>query len=555
MVLPAPSYEGLVVVKQRELTSLTDSNQHVLYFQEQMASRLTINEECEPLLPTVPANVHFSPHSEKDFTLSYIPLNDDKAWRPTRGTSLTKWEHTLLNHLWAIPQIKANKQNYQLVLNCLNVHFHYSKRTGKDSTSALGSTSGTPNLRPNNASRSFSHYVVFTGSKTGIYTKWQDVQTAIQGMTEPMWEGFKDEKQAQLALHSYRISLDARNSSTNRQTADKKSAALSRQLSELKKAKTEEIANLEHEVAYLKFQLALRDQANNPGNLPISSALLNLPGELRAEIAQIATQTEFHRYLFIMDFLAENLRNLPGLQVDMKIIGGMYPYVFPEVSIHFPDFQQVIIACKQFTLRDLISLGVVSKILIEGERVPDQLPELLLDAIYENGLRPDYDPIRITCYSTPPEWRQDTDGRITSMADPATIQFLIHQPKTRDLFFLSEISADKFSQAHGSRYKFSAQDLVRRKAHTMFETLAQCQSYHTLLAEDPPVQVYGEVPSHGIHREGRLLWATRRPTVHCADETEQLAEWYEANDALASASALQTLDGMESDVVSLPLTE
>ncbi|KAK3184728.1 hypothetical protein Dsin_032014 [Dipteronia sinensis] len=464
------------------------------------SSRLTIAEAPETSLPVAPANVHYSPNSDSAFVLPLISGDDSKTWRPTKGTSLNKQEQNLLDHLWAIPQMKAHKQNYQKIMNWLNVYFHYGKKTGKASTSMLGATTCTPNLRPNNASRSFSHYVVFNGDKYGIYTKWSDVETSIQGMEEPMWEGFNDSKRAQLALHSYRISLDVRNSSSNRQVADKKSVTLSRQLSELKKAKSDEIADLEHQVAYLKFQLALRDQANNPGNLPISQALLTLPEELKAEIAQITTQTELQRYMLILDFLAEHLRDIPGLQVDMVTQEGKFHYVFPEATISFPDFTQVEMACKVFNLKDLLELGVVSTILIEGDKIPEDLPQALLDAIQENGLRPDYDPIRITCYSTPLEWLQD-DGGFTTLIAPATIQFLLHQPKTRDPFFVSELSCDKFSQAHGSRYKFTAQDLVRRKAHTMFETLAQCQHYHTLIAEDPPAQVYGETPTN----EGRLL--------------------------------------------------
>ncbi|KAK3184720.1 hypothetical protein Dsin_032006 [Dipteronia sinensis] len=258
------------------------------------SSRLTISEASETSLPVAPAIVFYSPNSDKDFVLPLISGDESKHWRPAKGTSLNKQEQNLLNHLWAIPQTKTHRQNYQRVLNCLNVYFHYAKKTGKASTAALGTSFGTPNLRPNNAARSFSHYVVYNGSKYGIYSRWIDVETSILGMDDPMWEGFTNVKQAQLALHSYRISLDERNSSSNRQTADKKSANLNKQLSDLKKAKTAEIAELEHQVAFLKFQLALRDHETSLGDLPFSQALTALPNELRAEIAQITTQTELN---------------------------------------------------------------------------------------------------------------------------------------------------------------------------------------------------------------------------------------------------------------------
>ncbi|KAK3184725.1 hypothetical protein Dsin_032011 [Dipteronia sinensis] len=362
------------------------------------SSRLTISEASETSLPVAPANVFYCPNSDKDFVLPLISGDESKHRRPVKGTSLNKQEHNLLNHLWAIPQTKTHRQNYQRVLN---VYFHYSKKTGKASTAALGTSTGTPNLRPNNAVRSFSHYVAYNGNKYGIYTRWIVVETSIQGMDDPMWEGFHNVKQAQLALHSYRISLDERNSSSNRQTADKKSANLNKQLSNLKKANTAEIAELEHQVAFLKFQLALRDHETSLGDLPFSQALTALPNELRAEIAQITTQTELQRYMFILDFLAEHLRDIPDLQVNMVIHGGKFPYVFPEVTVCFPDFSQVEMACKTFHIKDLLDLGIVAKIIIEGEKIPGDLPQALLDAINENGLQPDHDPIRITCYSTP----------------------------------------------------------------------------------------------------------------------------------------------------------
>ncbi|KAK3169186.1 hypothetical protein Dsin_000184 [Dipteronia sinensis] len=511
------------------------------------SSRLTMSEASESSLPTAPANVYYSPNSDKDFVLPLLAGEEGKQWRATKGTFLNKQEQNLLDHLWAIPQIKQYRQNYQKILNCLNVYFHYQKRTGKQATSVLGSSSNAPNLRPNNASRSFSHYVVFNGNKYGVYTKWTDVEASILGMDEPMWEGFNSEKQAQLALHSYRISVDVRNTFTNRQVTDKKSASLNKQFSEFKKTKTEEIANLQHEIAFLKFQLALRDQANNQTNLPISEALLALPNALQEEIKQITTQTEYQRNIFILDFLAEHLRDIPGLQVDMEVRSGKYAYVFPEVTICFPDFLQVEIACKTLYFKDLIELGVVSKVLIEGEGIPPVLPLCLQDAIHENGLRPDKDPIRITCYSTPVEWRLDSNGDV-SLTAKAVVQFLLHQPKTRDPYFLSEISCDKFSQAHGTRYRFSAQDLVRRKAHTMFETLAQCQYNHTLIAEDPPIQVYGETPTSSV---GNLLWVTRRPTLHCEESTEQLADWFEADHLLSTDHSVQPLDKMESDSLTM----
>ncbi|KAL5785074.1 hypothetical protein ACOSQ2_007466 [Xanthoceras sorbifolium] len=192
------------------------------------------------------------------------------------------------------------------------------------------------------------------------------------------------------------------------------------------------------------------------------------------------------------------------------------------------------------TLQNLLELGVVNRVLIKGNKRPNNLPQIIKDVILENNISLGEVNIRLSCVSTPPEWTRDDDGYYLKINLKSIHQFLLHQPKEADPFFLSSIIVDKFSKAFGRRYLFSHTDLERYKAFVLYEQYGKFRN-SPLLAEEDGFRVYGDISTI---IDNMIPWVPRGPNILCSSMVSSIADHYEECDELAHARSPTSFDSL-----------
>lgn len=99
-------------------------------------------------------------------------FEENKKFRPMTGIILTEKQQCLIDNLWHL-QTSPQAANFKVqVLNALSVYFQ--EQTQKKSEKQK---------------QRFSHYVIFRGTKLGIFHKWETVAKYIQ-IPKPIFKGY-----------------------------------------------------------------------------------------------------------------------------------------------------------------------------------------------------------------------------------------------------------------------------------------------------------------------------------------------------------------------------
>ena len=263
----------------------------------------------------------FKASQAQQLTITFGPntlpvcTDESKKFRPMTGINLTAQQQCLLDNLWHIHTYPTESAKKVQILNSLGYFF-------------METFQKTP-VKTN--FKRFSHYIIFRGTKVGIFNRWETVVKHIQ-CTDPLYKGFHSFSEAMtMARKHFGISeffIEPEEVKTFSEVTQGDST-------QIIKRQEEEIVKLQKQILQKENEKQILQKENE--NHTLQTARLQVENQkLRQQIVTLENPEPFHRNF---DSFKARIIDIPWIQTLKPVldrIEGLDDIISEKVCTGFP---------------------------------------------------------------------------------------------------------------------------------------------------------------------------------------------------------------------------